>query len=134
MRFTRAPADTAETGSSALIVSLSLARGIRFSRYDASRASGMLIIRYNSAVMAASSKVAPVLLRCTLYCLVSSITVITEQTLVSLNRAMKSLVTGGTTIRTACGMIIRRRASAGDMPSASAASICPRGTACKPAR
>ena len=90
---------------------------MRFSSTEASRARGMLIDRYNSAVSAASSSVAPVSLACTLYCLVSSITVITEQTDVSLNMAMKSLVTGGTTIRTACGMMIRRRARAGDMPS-----------------
>ena len=94
----------------------------------------MLISRYKSAVSAANSSVAPVSLACTMYCLVSSITVITEQTDVSLNRAMKSLVTGGITIRTACGMMTRRRASAGDIPSASAASICPRGMACRPAR
>ena len=77
---------------------------------------------------------APVLLARMEYGLVSSTTVITEQTEVSLNMAMKSFITGGITIRTACGMTIRRSASRDDMPSDRAASIWPRGIACKPAR
>ena len=61
---------------------------------------------------------APVLLPRIEYCLVSSTSVITEQTEVSLNRAMKSLVTGGITIRTACGTITRRkRQSAATFPA-----------------
>ena len=68
------------------------------------------------------------------YCFVSSTSVITEQTDVSLNSAMKSFVTGGITIRTACGTITRRSASRRDIPSASAASICPAGIAWRPAR
>ena len=65
---------------------------------------------------------------------VNSTTVTTEQTLVSLKSAIKSFVTGGMTIRIACGKMIRRTAMDLDMPSASAASIWPRGIACKPAR
>ena len=76
-----------------------------------------------------SSAVACVLCDRTEKRLVSSTKVTTEQTLVSLNSAMKSLTTGGITIRTAWGTMMRRRASARLIPSASAASICPRGTA-----
>jgi polar amino acid transport system substrate-binding protein len=41
---------------------------------------------------------------------------IIEQMLVSLKRAMKSLVTGGMTIRTACGSTTRRIAVSGVIP------------------
>ena len=84
--------------------------------------------------MAANSTTAPVLLARMLYCLVSSVTAITEQTEVSLNRAMKSLVTGGMTMRMACGTMTRRSAVRRDMPRASAACICPSGMAWSPAR
>ena len=59
---------------------------------------------------------------------------ITEQTDVSLKSAMKSLVTGGITMRVACGMITRRSAIVRDIPRARAASIWPAGIACSPAR
>jgi hypothetical protein len=60
--------------------------------------------------------------------------VIAEQTEVSLNSAMKSFVTGGITIRTACGTITRRMVSHHPMPMACAASICPLSIASMPAR
>ena len=82
----------------------------------------------------ANSTTPPVLLARIEYRFVSSTSEITEQTEVSLNSAMKSLVTGGMTMRTACGTRIRRSAIRLDMPSASAASICPTGIACNPAR
>ena len=87
---------------------------------------------YSTAAARANSTAPPVLLARIEYCLVSSTSVITEQTEVSLNRAMKSLVTGGITIRTAWGTITRRKAIRRDIPSASAASIWPAGIACKP--
>jgi hypothetical protein len=59
---------------------------------------------------------------------------ITEQTDVSLNSAMKSFTTGGSTSRNARGTTTRRSASGRDMPSDSAASSCPGGNACSPAR
>ena len=61
-------------------------------------------------------------------------TAMAEQIDVSLNSEMKSLVTGGTTRRTACGTMIRRNAVSRLMPSDRAASICPLGIANKPAR
>ena len=66
--------------------------------------------------------------------LVSSTTVITETSELSLSSAMKSLVMPGSATRSACGITIRRSASRRDMPSESAASICPLGIACRPAR
>ena len=89
---------------------------------------------YSAATASANSIAPPVLLARIEYSLVSSISVITEQTDVSLNSAMKSLVTGGITIRTAWGMITRRKAIARDIPRARAASIWPGGIACSPAR
>ena len=82
----------------------------------------------------ASSTILPVESASTLYRLVSSITVIAEQTLVSLKSAMKSLVTGGITIRTACGTSTCRRACHFESPSDRLASNWPRGTALSPAR
>ena len=52
----------------------------------------------------------------------------------SLIIAMKSLPMAGMTIRIACGRTIRRMSCRSGMPSASAASRCPRGTAWMPAR
>ncbi len=52
----------------------------------------------------------------------------------SLIIAMNSLPMAGITIRTACGRTIRRMTSRSGMPSASAASRWPRGTAWMPAR
>jgi hypothetical protein len=69
-----------------------------------------------------------------LNCFVSSMMVTTEQTEVSLNMAMKSLTTGGMTMRNACGTMIRRSACTLLMPSDNAASIWPPGIACRPAR
>ncbi len=66
--------------------------------------------------------------------LVSSTTVITETSELSFSRAMKSLATPGSEKRNACGSTTRRTTIGPVMPSASAASICPRGTACSPAR
>ena len=96
--------------------------------------NGTLIAMYRTAVAIANSITPPVLFARIEYCFVSSTSVITEQTDVSLKSAMKSFVTGGITIRTACGTITRRKAILRDIPSASAASICPTGIACKPAR
>ena len=47
---------------------------------------------------------------------------------------MKSLVVGGSTTRSACGMMMWRRACQRVMPSANAASICACGMAWMPAR
>ena len=70
--------------------------------------------RYSPAVMTASSTMYDRLkLYSSLYFRVSSVMRITEQTDVSLNSAMKSLVTGGMTIRSACGMMITRSAVSG---------------------
>ena len=52
----------------------------------------------------------------------------------SLNIAMKSLVTGGITKRSAWGRITCRNVCQCDIPSASAASVCPRGMDWMPAR
>ena len=85
--------------------------------------------------MIANSMIAPVLCARIEYCLVSSTTVITEQTEVSLNSAMKSLVTGGMTIRTACGRMMRRmRLTPTHSQSTARLPSVPRGMACKPAR
>ena len=84
--------------------------------------------------MIISSIVAWVLCESTEKRLVSSTRVTTEQTVVSLKSAMKSFTTGGITMRTAWGTTMRRSANARDMPSESAASICPGGIACRPAR
>ena len=71
--------------------------------------------RYSTAVMTPELEVAcGAVVTGSRYCLVSSMMVITEQTDVSLNSAMKSLVTGGITMRTACGTMIapqRQRAA-----------------------
>ena len=52
----------------------------------------------------------------------------------SYNKAMKSLVMGGIAIRNACGKIIRLRIKRPDIHRDSAASVCPFGIACMPAR
>nr|BFE89043.1 hypothetical protein GCM10020093_116440 [Planobispora longispora] len=52
----------------------------------------------------------------------------------SLSRDTNWLVVGGITMRTACGMMIVVIDLPYDMPSERAASICPFGTACRPAR
>jgi hypothetical protein len=52
--------------------------------------------------------------------------------LVSLKKAMNVFTSGGITWRIACGKTIRRFFFQYERPSASAASCCPLGTACKP--
>ncbi|MOA69642.1 hypothetical protein D3C78_1979440 [compost metagenome] len=51
-----------------------------------------------------------------------------------MNKAMKSLVTGGMATRSDWGRITKRRICGRLRPSASEASICPLGTAWMPAR
>src|SRR5262249_4368667 len=90
----------------------------RCSRYRDKYPSGTDMMRYSAAVARAMAT------RCSLldlvrirYCLVSSTTAMTLTTLVSLNRATRSLVMGGMMTRMAWGRMMRRNVSGADMPS-----------------
>ena len=84
--------------------------------------------------MTISSTVACVLCESTENRFVSSTSVTTEQTDVSLKSAMKSLITGGMTMRTACGTMIRRSAERARHPERERRLHLPVGIAWRPAR
>ena len=64
----------------------------------------------------------------------SSSSWITEISAVALISTIQTLPRPGRAKRHICGMTMRRKVSAGPMPAARAASICPRGTARKAPR
>src|SRR5512146_1934869 len=58
----------------------------------------------------------------------------TEASEERLMRSTRLLTSGGSTLRTACGSTILTNVVRGDSPSTFAASVCPTGTVCMPAR